>query len=194
MIYSGELEGFTKDHIAIYDLIFKRFIASQMKNIVLKGYDVKFEVVDKVQEMEVYEEIIEEGFNKVFPVKLARIPEGTIEVSANKFIRAIPKVYPFTQGSLVEEMKKRGLGRPSTYATIVSRLLERGYVIERNGYLLPTALGEKVYNFFNSDREKFKFVSEDFTRELEVLMDKVESGEEDYQQILRSLKAELEKI
>ncbi|ANE40711.1 MAG: reverse gyrase [Fervidobacterium pennivorans] len=194
MIYSGELEGFTKDHIAIYDLIFKRFIASQMKNVVLKGYDVKFEVVDKTQEVEVYEEIIEEGFNKVFPIKLVRIPQGTIEVSANKFMRAIPKVYPFTQGSLVEEMKKRGLGRPSTYATIVSRLLERGYVIERNGYLLPTTLGEKVYNFFNSDREKFKFVSEDFTRELEVLMDKVESGEEDYQQILRSLKAELEKI
>ncbi|AMW33770.2 reverse gyrase [Fervidobacterium islandicum] len=194
MIYSGELEGFTKDHIAIYDLIFKRFIASQMKNVILKGYDVTFKVVNKTQEMEVYEDIVEEGFNKFFPIKLVKVPEGSIDVSNNKFIRAVPKVYPFTQGSLVEEMKKRGLGRPSTYATIVSRLLERGYVIERNGFLLPTPLGERVYQFFNSDKEKFKFVSENFTRELEKLMDKVETAQANYQEILRSLKAELEKI
>jgi reverse gyrase len=193
MIYSGELEGFTKDHLVVYDLIFKRFIASQMRNIVLKGYDVTIKALDKVQSMEVFEEIIQDGFNKVFPIKIVRVPEGEVDVINNKFFYTVPKVPLFTQGSLVEEMKRRGLGRPSTYATIVSRLLERGYVIEKNGYLIPTSLGEKVYNYLNSNEDRFRFVKEDFTRELEGLMDKVENGEADYQEILKSLRNELRK-
>jgi len=194
MIYSGELEGFTPDHLKIYDLIFKRFIASQMRNVVLKGYEVVVKALDKEQRLELYEEILQDGFDKIFPVKLTRLPDGEIDVINNKFFYSIPKVPLFTQGSLVEEMKKRGLGRPSTYATIVSRLLERGYVIEKNGYLIPTPLGEKVYQYLNSDQERFRFVREDFTRELEELMDKVETGEKDYQAILRSLRNELKKV
>jgi reverse gyrase len=194
MIYSGELEGFTPDHLKIYDLVFKRFIASQMRNVILRGYEVLVKAIDKEQKLDVYEEVVQNGFDKIFPIKLAKIPEGEIDVVNNKFFYSIPKVPLFTQGSLVEEMKKRGLGRPSTYATIVSRLLERGYVIEKNGYLIPTPLGEKVYQYLNSDQEKFRFVREDFTRELEELMDKVENGERDYQEILKSLRNELEKV
>ncbi|MFN3698792.1 MAG: reverse gyrase, partial [Dictyoglomus sp.] len=193
MIYSGELEGFTGDHLKIYDLIFKRFIASQMRGVILRGYDLLVKALDKEQKLEVFEEVIQDGFDKIYPLKLLKLVEGEIEVMNNKFFYSIPKAPLFTQGSLVEEMKKRGLGRPSTYATIVSRLLERGYVIEKNGYLIPTPLGEKVYSYLNSNEERFRFVKEDFTRELEELMDKVERGEEDFQEILRSLRDELRK-
>ncbi len=193
MIYSGELEGFTGDHLKIYDLIFKRFIASQMRGVILRGYDLLVKALDKEQKLEVFEEVIQDGFDKIYPLKLLKLVEGEIEVMNNKFFYSIPKAPLFTQGSLVEEMKKGGLGRPSTYATIVSRLLERGYVIEKNGYLIPTPLGEKVYSYLNSNEERFRFVKEDFTRELEELMDKVERGEEDFQEILRSLRDELRK-
>ncbi len=191
MLYSGELEGFRKEHLLIYDLIFKRFISSQMRNVVLKGYDTLVKALDIELKLELFEEIIQEGFNKIFPIKLIKVEEGNIDVSNNKFFYNIPKAPLFTQGSLVEEMKRRGLGRPSTYATIVSRLLERGYVIERNGYLIPTPLGEKVYQYLNKNEERFRFVKEDFTRELEKLMDMVEKNEADYQEILRNLRDEL---
>jgi len=194
MIYSGELEDFTPDHLKIYDLIFKRFISSQMRNVVVKSCDITVKAFDKEQTFEIYEEIIQEGYNKIFPIKLTKIPTGEVVVVNYKSFYSVPKVPLFTQGTLVEEMKKRGLGRPSTYATIVSRLLERGYVVEKEGYLIPTPLGEKVYKFLNSSPEKFKFVREDFTRELEQLMDKVELGEEDYQKILKNLKMEIERI
>ncbi|HOJ95133.1 MAG TPA: DNA topoisomerase, partial [Fervidobacterium nodosum] len=195
MIYSGELQGFTPDHLKIYDLIFKRFISSQMRNVVVKICDITVKAFDKEQTFEIYEEIIQEGYNKIFPIKLTKIPTGEVSVVNCKSFYSAPKVPLFTQGALVEEMKKRGLGRPSTYATIVSRLLERGYIVEKEGYLIPTSLGEKVYKFLNSNPEKFKFVREDFTRELEKLMDKVELGEEDYQKILENLKTEIiEKI
>ena len=60
----------------------------------------------------------------------------------------VPKVFLFNQGSLIQEMKKRGLGRPSTYAEIVSTLLHRYYVYElKNGGLVPTSLGKEVYNY-----------------------------------------------
>lgn len=193
MIYSGELEGFTKDHLKVYDLIFKRFIASQMRGVLLRGYNILVRALDKEQRLEIFEEILQDGFDKVYPIKISKLEEGEIEVKDNKFFYSVPKVPLFTQGSLVEEMKRRGLGRPSTYATIVSRLLERGYVVEKNGYLIPTSLGEKVYNYLTSNDERFKFVKEDFTRELEELMDKVESGEKDYQEVLKSLRNELRK-
>ncbi|MBX0311292.1 MAG: hypothetical protein JHC31_05875, partial [Sulfurihydrogenibium sp.] len=88
-------------------------------------------------------------------------------------------------------MKERGIGRPSTYATIIAKLLERKYVIERKGLLFPTSIGIKVYRYLNSLEHVREFLSEEFTRRLEELMDKVEIGEKDYEAILFEL---LEKI
>lgn len=193
MIYSGEIIDFTGNHLQVYDLIFKRFIASQMRGIVVKKSKILFKTLDKEITQDIIEEIIQNGFNKIFPLKTTKLKEGVIDVLKNKYFHIIPRVQLFTQGTLIEEMKKKGIGRPSTYATIINRLLERGYVVEKKGYLFPTKLGEIVFGYLNSDEKRFKFVKESFTRNLEELMDKVESGTEDYQQILRSLKKELDK-
>jgi Reverse gyrase len=84
-------------------------------------------------------------------------------------------------------MKERGIGRPSTYATIIAKLLERKYVIEKKGLLFPTSMGIKVYQYLNSLKHVREFLSEEFTRKLEELMDKVEVGEKDYEAILFEL-------
>ena len=84
-------------------------------------------------------------------------------------------------------MKRRGIGRPSTYASIVEKLIERGYVIENNGFLIPTKLGKEVYSYLQSRKEVHEFLKEEFTRRLEELMDKVEEGKEDYADILNDL-------
>ncbi|MEO0215157.1 MAG: DNA topoisomerase, partial [candidate division WOR-3 bacterium] len=76
-------------------------------------------------------------------------------------------------------------GRPSTYAQIVQTLLERGYVIERRGYLFPTKLGISVYRFLKSRFDEY--VSEDFTRKLEKEMDEIEEGKKEYMDTLREL-------
>jgi len=108
-------------------------------------------------------------------------------VLERKELREVPSAYLFTQGSLVQEMKRRGIGRPSTYASTVEKLLERGYVIERNGYLIPTKLGKEVYGFLQKQEKIMPFLSEEFTRKLESLMDSVEEGKEDYKDILKFL-------
>jgi reverse gyrase len=79
-------------------------------------------------------------------------------------------------------MKKRGLGRPSTYAEIVSTLLQRQYVYElKNGSLVPTSLGKEIFNYLKS--KYTQYVSEEFTRELENFMDEVEEGKRDWEEI-----------
>jgi reverse gyrase len=88
----------------------------------------------------------------------------------------MPKAFPFTHGELVFRMKERGIGRPSTYATIIDKLLERKYVIEKKGLIFPTSMGIKVYQYLNSLEQVREFLSEEFTRKLEELMDKVEIG------------------
>ena len=94
----------------------------------------------------------------------------------------------------IEEMKKRGIGRPSTYAQIVQKLLDRGYVIERKNFLFPTKLGKAVYNYLIRLKEAEKFVKEEFTRILEELMDKIERGEVYYIDVLKDLYEEVLRI
>ena len=90
-------------------------------------------------------------------------------------------------------MKKRGIGRPSTYAKIVEVLFKRGYVYEdKYRRIRPTKLGVMVYSFLKERYERF--VTEETTRRLEEIMDRVEKGEEDYQSTLRLLYEEIKSL
>ena len=193
MFISGRIKDITRDHIKLYDIIFRRFIASQMKESKVLVKKVLISALDFKKEVEGIEKIIEDGFNLIFPFKTVSYPVGKIYVEDKRMVSK-PKVPLFTYGSLIEEMKNKGIGRPSTYAITISKLLERRYVKEVNGYLLPTRLGMLVHNYLQSQENISKFVSEEFTRVLEERMDRVEKGEEDYQQILKNLYREIKKI
>ena len=187
VVLSGQAQDLSRDHIYLYDLIFRRFIASQMKPVKVRVKRVRVKAMDMSREIEIRTEILEEGFNLLYPVELHPDLKGKVRVSDLKRMREVPRAYLFTQGSLVQEMKRRGIGRPSTYASTVEKLLERGYVVERNGFLLPTKLGKEVYEFLRGQEKILPFVSEEFTRRLEELMDRVEEGKEDYRSVLSSL-------
>ncbi len=191
MIYAGQLQNLSREHLLLYELIFKRFMASQMKPIKVKTKKVKIKALGKEKELTLTTEITEEGFNKLQKVELNPDLKGKVNVEDKKELKSVPRAYLYTQGSLVEEMKRRGIGRPSTYATIVSKLLERGYVIERNGFLIPTKLGKQVYEFLKNREKIMPFVSEEFTRRLEKLMDEVEEGKQDYRKIFEELYKEV---
>ena len=183
MISLGSVEfNDPKNALRIYTLIFNRFIASQMRSAKVKVAEVivLFDAFAHIEE--VVREILQDGYNLVLPN--IRVWEGELEVKDLRFLK-VPKVQPYTQGKLIQEMKRRGLGRPSTYAQIVKTLLERGYVVEKNGYLFPTKLGIKVYKFLGG---KFgNFVSEEFTKKLEEDMDLIEDGKRDFVETLREI-------
>lgn len=88
-------------------------------------------------------QILESGFDLLWMKPQLFNPQDE-SLPENPELRSVPKVFLFNQGSLIQEMKKRGLGRPSTYAEIVSTLLQRYYIYElKNGGLVPTPLGKK---------------------------------------------------
>lgn len=177
----------SKDSLKLYDLIFRRFIASQMKPIRLMKGEFQFFLPSYTWNEILNLEIKTKGFDliwkspAVFTFKKELKPE---KIEMNK----IPKVFLYNQGTLIQEMKKRGLGRPSTYAEIVSTLLHRYYIYElKNGSLVPTSLGKQVYSYLV---ERFsEYVSEEFTKELEEFMDMVEKGEKDWEEICLKLKS-----
>ncbi len=168
------------EHLRLYDLIFRKFIASQMREVEVKKEI--FEIICKREEF--VTQILRDGFNLIYPIKVYNIKEGIREVKKSYFEKS--KYPPFTYADIIEMMKKRGIGRPSTYAITIEKLLDRGYVVEKNGYLFATRLGFKVVEIvYNSSFSEF--VSEEFTAKLEEIMDEIERGERDYKEELTLL-------
>jgi len=186
-----QVEEIDWQHLALYDLIFRRFMASQCKeySIRIKKYKVKYDG----GEME--EERIIEARGKAYELYKGvwvknELPVGKFRKKA--VIKYLPKKPLYTQSEVIHDMRTKGIGRPSTYATIVEKLFIRDYVIEKNGKILPTKRGIEVYNFLSSKYENF--VSEERTRKIEEEMDLVESGKADYKEILQQIYEEVREI
>ncbi len=184
------------DDYRLYDLIFKRFIASQMSPSKVEKTSFKLVFNDFVKEFSFVTKIVEEGFSKLNRyfnvISLGDLRDGeyaVLEVSS----RAVPEYPLYTYSDLVELMKNRGIGRPSTYAKILDILRRRGYVIEvGKGKLIATSRGEEVFRFLN---EKFSnLINEERTRKLQEKIDLIEAGNEKAENVLKEFYEEIKNI
>ena len=191
MIYTMNLQGITNRHIKLYDLIFRRFIASQMRETVVEKTTYQLKGFDQELQEDVLTRIIQHGYDLILPVRIYSIPEGKVDVKDKKSYHLKPKVPYYTFATVIQDMKEKGIGRPSTYAVTVQKLLDRHYIIERRGYLFPTKLGRTVISLIKKREDIYRFVNENYTKELEEIMDRVERGEADYQKELEKLFEEL---
>ncbi|NJD99149.1 reverse gyrase [Thermococcus sp. LS1] len=187
-------KNLTRNHYRLYDMIFKRFMTSQMKSAKVLYEKAVIDAKVGKAEIEGYVEVIEDGWTKLRSPPMRQLPRlekgARLKVVEAKKWKA-PKVSLYTQGDIIALMKERKIGRPSTYAKIVQTLLQRYYVIETRGRkkLVPTEQGIKVYHYLIS---KYKeLVSEEKTRELEEIMDMIEENKADYQEVLRGLYSEI---
>ena len=192
----------TSDQYKLYTLIWKRFIASLMANCVqdtvkaeiaganaqdrsdgkyitfsASGYSVRFDGYTCLYETGTDEDAEEEG-------KLPVINEGDAikmkELAGNQHFTQPPARY--TEASLIKALEETGVGRPSTYASIISTITQREYVIREQKQLKPTELGEAITTLL---KDKFtKIVNVKFTAGMESQLDMVESGETDYIKML----------
>ena len=212
-----ELPGrLTQRHLKLYDMIFRRFIASQMKeaNVVRVTYEVDIGGY-KLRHSRIVgfkaDDDVSRGFTILWPSVRVEEPLKPgplmVRVSARR-IRAKP---PYTEGELVEEMKARGIGRPSTYAKIVETLRRRRYIIPlkgKRGYIVASRRGRYVFRFLTkvlaeASEDEYGYlashlrrvpqlVSEERTRILEKLMDAVEEGRMDWIEVLGGIYSEVE--
>ncbi|CUU10007.1 DNA topoisomerase, partial [Candidatus Kryptobacter tengchongensis] len=168
----------SKKHIKLYDLIFKRFIASQMSSAKIRIYKLKAQLGDIIQEFQLTGEVVENGFNLISPIKTSGvIKPGEYKITQLQ-VRLISEKPLYTEANLIQLMREKRIGRPSTYAPTVQKLKDRGYVQSFNGRLAGTRLGFNVFNFLISKYEPL--INEERTRIVLEAVDKIENGEESF--------------
>ncbi len=197
----------TSDQYKLYNLIWMRFMASLMASCVQNtvkseiiaskegndkefclftaaGYSIKFDGFTRLYDLP--EEETEKG---VLPEFKAGEKLKCRELSSNQHFTQPPARY--TEASLIKELEENGVGRPSTYATILSTIIKRGYVQRKAKQLVPTELGGATTTLL---KDKFpKIVNTKFTAQMETTLDKVGSGESDYIGMLDEFYNDLEK-
>jgi reverse gyrase len=193
------VQPLTKRHIKLYDLIFRRFIASQMAPAKVVEARVILRLPNGVkEEISGIAEIKDPSFLQIYDPGLEKLPIEPKKGLKLKIVRAYTwegsTVNLYTESDIIRLMKEREIGRPSTYAKIVSTIIRRGYVIEskRQKVLIPTKLGMKVYEYLTANYPRM--VSEERTRELERKMRLVEEGQAYYQDVIRETFEEIKPV
>ena len=178
-----------EDLLRLYELIWRRFVASQMKEAVIsttvfhiRAGDYWFKASGSVVEFEGYRKIWVENEAEA---SLPDIPEGaTLQVVELKPTQHFTKPPPrYTEATLIKTLEEKGVGRPSTYATIISTIKERGYVVQNKKALVPTPLGRIVSELLSQNFPRIMDVG--FTAEMEKDLDRIARGEVEWKSSVR---------
>lgn len=188
----------TTDQFKLYQLIWRRFFASQMKPAIYDtvSYDVGTDqnlmlrvtgsVIKYFGFLIVYEE--KEDHDDLAPNKEQKLPDlavGTKLHFHNAFAnQSFTKPPPrYTEASLIKELEKSGIGRPSTYASIMQKILGRSYTTKEKGALRPTELGTIICQMLEDNFPKI--LSVEFTAEMESHLDKIAETDVDWHKYLK---------
>jgi DNA topoisomerase-1 len=194
-------EGLTTDHAKLYELIFRRAVASQMAPARFDSTTMLFEVAKERFKasgrvltfdgfLKVYAEVDEEKEKKkdddtvqLLPlVAVGELVPKTREVLAEKKTKPPGR---FTLGSLVKELERLDIGRPSTYAAITKNITDRGYVKEEKGKVVPLPPGEALIDYL---RERHAWVIDyELTSKMEKFLDQVVENKETWQRFCRGV-------
>ena len=184
----------------LYDLIWKRFVASQMRPAEIKNIKVVAEN-GKYKFLSERNEITFDGFMKIWPVKidagqvgLEKIEKGE-ELNIIEYRKEQHQTKPpprYTEATLIKTLEKYGVGRPSTYAPTISTLFSRGYIRSQKRTLIPLKIGRIVHQVL------IKFFSDiiriDFTAKMEEDLDKIARGEKNYIEVLNKFYSSYKKL
>ncbi|MEV5873425.1 type I DNA topoisomerase [Streptomyces sp. NPDC052101] len=187
--------GLTGDQFKLYELIWKRTVASQMKDatgnsVTVKiggtaadGRDVEFSASGKTITFHGFLKAYVEGAddpNAELDDRERRLPQvaegdalSAEEITVDGHATKPPARY--TEASLVKELEEREIGRPSTYASIIGTILDRGYVFKKGTALVPSFLSFAVVNLL--EKHFGRLVDYDFTAKMEDDLDRIAAGE-----------------
>lgn len=200
-------DSLSKEQYKLYNLIWRRFVASQMEdsvfdvlNVECKIEDLTFKATGSKLKFDGYTKIYNftEREDKILP----SLDEGEIlkiqEYNPQQHFTSPPPRY--TEASLVKTLEELGIGRPSTYAPTITTILNREYVEKDGASLVPTELGIIVTKILDENFQKFMEV--DFTADMESQLDQIEEGnaewknvvEEFYSPLAEAIRVAIEKI
>ena len=189
-------DSLTTDQYKIYKLIWERFIASLMESCQQEtmkieieangyvfnatGYTVKFDGFTAL-----YEEKTDNANKDDAEAPLPNMAVGDVlklkSILGNQHFTQPPARY--TEASLTKALEENGVGRPSTYVTITSTILSKEYVVREGKQFVPTELGEAVTNLLEDKIPNI--VNVKYTSKMEDDLDKIDSGDKDYIDMIR---------
>ena len=201
MTKATDLQTSDADQRKLYDLIWKRTLACQMESARMERTTVDIGSADGQVELRATGQVVLfDGFLKVYEEgrddvededdnRLPQIDDGDAMVKRSvtpeqHFTQPPPR---YTEATLVKRMEELGIGRPSTYASIVTTIQDREYVRKDKNRLIPEDKGRLVTAFLENYFRKY--VGYDFTADLEDQLDNVSAGDADYKQVLSPLLA-----
>jgi len=194
---AAKLARLEADQRKLYDLIWKRTLASQMESARMERTTVDVASADGQVELRATGQVVMfDGFMKVYEEgrddtvvddddkRLPQIMQGEAadkkSVTPEQHFTQPPPRY--TEATLVKRMEELGIGRPSTYASVVTTIQDREYVRKEKNRLIPEDKGRLVTVFLTNYFRKY--VGYDFTADLEEQLDDVSAGNADYKEVL----------
>ncbi|MEG1614364.1 MAG: type I DNA topoisomerase, partial [Oscillospiraceae bacterium] len=204
-------ESLSPEQLKLYTLIWQRFVASLMATCIQNTVKVEIKAVDEKDSFDTASKFCTfstsgysikfDGFTTLYDadtedeesgIKIPELVSGDLlkvkDILGNQHFTQPPA--RFTEASLVKALEENGVGRPSTYASIITTIVSREYVIRDGKMLKPTELGEATTNLLKS---RFpKFVSAKFTAQMETFLDEVSEGKEEYIEVIREFYDDLE--
>ena len=194
-------DSLTRDQFRLYQLIWKRFVASRMQQAKYETTSVKIAAGDYRFHVSA-SKIVFEGFRSVYiepdeekeenNVLVKAIDKDTLltkeKLETKQHFTQPPAHY--TEASLVKTLEELGIGRPSTYAPTISTILSRRYVAKEQKTLYLTELGEVVNHMMKKSFPSI--VDVNFTANMEGLLDRVEEGAVEWKSVIRNFYPDLE--
>ncbi|MDU8923981.1 type I DNA topoisomerase [Pasteurellaceae bacterium LIM206] len=186
-VSANDLSGMEKDAVRLYDLIWRQFVACQMPaarydstTLTVRAGDYDLKAKGRILRFD--------GWTKVLP-QPGKSPEDqelpSVAVQEKLDLQAVePQQHftkppaRFTEAALVKELEKRGIGRPSTYASIISTIQERGYVRIENRRFYAEKMGEIVTDRLNQSFAEL--MNYDFTAGMEDMLDQIANGRKNW--------------
>ena len=185
----------TREQYRLYKLIWSRFVACQMADARFDAVQIDtvcaghtFRATDQVMKFAGYTAVYEEGRDDESEEKGSSLPDlkGDERLKAEKTEKEQHFTTPpprYTEATLVKAMEERGVGRPSTYASIVATIQDREYVIKKDKRLTPTPLGIVVTDLMLAHFNDI--IDVEFTANMEHQLDEVEAGRVEWKRVLR---------
>jgi len=190
-VKAQQLKGMERDAERLYDLIWRQFVACQMTpaeftstSITVGAGDFELKARGRILRFDGFLRVLPAGAKKDEDVELPDIGEGEVlsllQLNPSQhFTKPAPR---YSEAALVKELEKRGIGRPSTYANIISTIQERGYVRLENRRFYAEKMGEIVTHRL---AESFADLMDyGFTATMEEGLDKVASGQQEWHELL----------
>jgi len=188
-----EKKSLSEDHFKLLKLIYERTVASQMEDAVydrttvifdIKGH--KFKTTGSILKFagykKVYQEEEKEDTQLLPPFEKDEKVKKVDQKIEEKWTKPPPR---YSEASLVKKLEELGIGRPSTYASIIKTIKDRGYVVKEGNALVPT---ENAFHLIDYLDRNYKWVIDyDFTKNMEQFLDYVEQNKKNWKDFVKEL-------